>query len=147
MSQAFHLAFPVHSLEEARRFYGGVLGLEEGRSSHHWIDYSLFGHQIVCHLVDEHHRSALYHNKVDRNEVPVPHFGLVLAEQDFHKLAERLKTANVSFVVEPQRRFVGQPGEQWTMFFLDPSNNALEFKSMKNPDNLFARYFVDESKL
>jgi extradiol dioxygenase family protein len=133
-------------LEESRAFYGGVLGLEEGRSSSRWIDYNLFGHQIVCHLVSATHRSPHYFNSVDSDEVPVPHFGLCLSRKDFDALATRLKSHQVRFVVEPHVRFQGQPGEQSTMFFLDPSNNALEFKAMANPDNLFAKYVV-ESKL
>jgi extradiol dioxygenase family protein len=144
----FHHAFPVHSLAKSREFYGDILGLEEGRSSSRWIDYNMFGHQIVCHLIDEKHRSLHYYNSVDKDDVPVPHFGVCLNDADFHKLAKRLVDKKIKFVVEPHLRFKGQPGEQWTMFFLDPSNNALEFKSMVNPENLFARYYVpgDEEK-
>jgi len=118
MLSPFHLAFPVHSLAEARKFYGGVLGLEEGRSSARWIDYSLFGHQIVCHLVNEKHRSPHFYNEVDKDDVPVPHFGLCLTVTEFHQLAKRLQEKKIKFVVEPHLRFKGQPGEQWTMFFL-----------------------------
>ena len=107
----FHLAFAVHSLQEARRFYGQVLGLIEGRSSSRWVDYSLFGHQIVCHLVDENHRSPHYFNPVDSDDIPVPHFGVCLNLADFHQLAERLKRFNVKFVVEPHLRFQGEAGE------------------------------------
>ena len=122
MIAPFHHAFPVHSIEEARKFYGGVLGLEEGRSSARWIDYSLFGHQIVCHLVNEAHRSPHFYNSVDKDDVPVPHFGVCLSVDDFLKLAKRLKERKIKFVVEPHLRFEGQPGEQWTMFFLGKLN-------------------------
>jgi uncharacterized protein len=114
----FHHAFPVHSLEEARRFYGGILGLEEGRSSARWVDYNMFGHQIVAHLVNDMHRSPHFYNVVDKDDVPVPHFGVCLSIGDFHALAKRLQEQQVKFVVEPHLRFKGQPGEQWTMFFL-----------------------------
>lgn len=134
----FHLAFPVHDLAEARRFYGGLLGCPEGRSADEWVDFDLHGHQIVAHLAPEaaHARAT---NPVDGENVPVPHFGLVLAMDDWRRLAERLTGAGVKFVIEPTIRFEGQPGEQATMFLLDPSGNALEFKAMANPDNLFAR--------
>lgn len=125
-------------------FYGKLLGLEEGRSSTKWIDYSLFGHQIVCHLVGPSYKGIDYFNPVDSDDVPVPHFGVCLTVPDFHALAAKLKAANVKFVIEPHIRFTGQPGEQWTMFFKDPSNNNLEFKAMTTPENLFARYVVKE---
>jgi extradiol dioxygenase family protein len=141
----FHHAFPVHSLQESRKFYGEILGCIEGRSSHKWIDYSLMGHQIVCHLVGEHYRGQDWYNPVDKDDVPVPHFGVCITVEDFHTLAQRLKAKNIKFIVEPHLRFQGQPGEQWTMFFKDPSNNNLEFKAMTTPANLFAKYFVDDN--
>ncbi|CAM9612005.1 unnamed protein product [Chrysoparadoxa australica] len=138
----FHLAFPVHSLPLAKEFYGNVLGLSEGRSSERWQDYSLEGHQIVCHLVGEDYRCPDYVNPVDGDEVPVPHFGLAMGVESFHSFATRLKEHGVSFIIEPHLRFQGQPGEQWTMFFKDPSGNNLEFKAMTNPGNLFTKYHV-----
>ncbi|KNC86972.1 hypothetical protein SARC_00922 [Sphaeroforma arctica JP610] len=140
----FHHAFPVHSVAATREFYGNVLGCIEGRShGEKWVDFSLFGHQIVCHHVGDNHRSAEYFSDVDVDEVPVPHFGVVLDEPDFHAFADRCKSKGVKFVIEPHRRFQGQPGEQWTMFFKDPSNNSLEFKAMINKENLFAKYDQD----
>jgi len=143
-AQPFHHAFPVASLEASRAFYGGVLGCEEGRSSRTWIDYNLFGHQIVCHFASKEYRHVDYFNSVDVDAVPVPHFGVVLSEAQFHALAARVEAAGVPFVVAPHRRFQGQPGEQWTMFFKDPAGNNLEFKAMIKPVNLFARYVVTE---
>ncbi|CAM9729127.1 unnamed protein product [Ectocarpus sp. 8 AP-2014] len=140
----FHHAFPVHDLPLAKRFYGEVLGLSEGRSSLKWQDYSLDGHQIVCHLVSKDYRCQDYVNPVDGDRVPVPHTGLAMTVEQFHQFAGRLRKHGVDFVVEPHLRFKDQPGEQWTMFFKDPSGNNLEFKAMTNPDNLFARYNVDE---
>lgn len=137
----FHLALPVHDMAKARDFYGGVLGLVEGRrDGNKWQDYSLEGHQIVVHWVGEDYRCPDFYNPVDGDEVPVPHFGLALKEEQFHALADRLRKAGVKFIIEPHVRFAGQPGEQWTMFFKDPSSNNLEFKAMTNPTNLFARY-------
>lgn len=133
----FHLAFPVHDLDKARQFYGAVLGCEEGRSSAQWIDFDLFGHQIVAHLAPE--KIAAHHNPVDGHDVPVPHFGVVLDWDEFHVFAERIKAAGVAFVIEPYIRFKGQVGEQATMFFLDPSGNALEFKAFFDPEQLFAK--------
>lgn len=132
----FHLAFPVHDLAAARRFYGQFLGCPEGRSSSEWIDFDLFGHQIVAHLAPA--RAPDHHNPVDGHDVPVPHFGVVLDWDDFHALADRLRAAGVKFVIEPYIRFAGQPGEQATMFFRDPSGNALEFKSFRDRSQLFA---------
>lgn len=137
----FHVAFPVGDLDASRAFYGGVLELEEGRRSERWQDYSLFGHQIVCHLVDGYHASGAS-NAVDGDPVPVPHFGVCLAADDFHAFASKLKAKGVAFEIEPHLRFQGHPGEQWTMFFKDPSGNALEFKAMTTPENLFAKYAV-----
>lgn len=137
----FHLAFKVDDLEAARRFYGQVLGCPEGRSSQSWIDFNLFGHQIVAHLFDgaevaDRHGGG---NFVDGHSVPVPHFGVVLPPSEWRELAARLKQAGVEFVIEPYVRFEGEPGEQSTMFFLDPAGNALEFKAFADPDELFAR--------
>mmetsp|Transcript_33341 Transcript_33341/g.33958 ORF Transcript_33341/g.33958 Transcript_33341/m.33958 type:complete len:176 (-) Transcript_33341:122-649(-) len=139
----FHFALPVHSMKLAREFYGGILGLEEGRKSDNkWQDYSLNGHQIVCHYVGDSYRCQDYVNPVDEDEVPVPHFGLVLTEAQFHSLVERLQSHKIQFIIEPHQRFKGQPGEQWTMFFKDPSGNNLEFKAMTNRNYLFAKYNV-----
>ncbi len=137
----FHLAFPVHDLAAARQFYGQFLGCPEGRSSSEWIDFDLFGHQIVAHLAPEGSSAGAgdHHNPVDGHEVPVPHFGVVLDWDDFHALAERLRQAGVRFVIEPYIRFAGQVGEQATMFFRDPSGNALEFKSFRDRSQLFAK--------
>jgi uncharacterized protein len=134
----FHLAFPVDDLQEARRFYGGLLGCPEGRSADHWVDFDLHGHQIVAHLAPGAVRSRAS-NPVDGEEVPVPHFGLVLPMAEWKALAERLEKAGVGFVIPPTVRFEGQPGEQATMFLLDPAGNALEFKAMANPEGLFAK--------
>ena len=133
----FHLAFPVHDLGEARAFYGGLLGCPEGRSADRWVDFDFFGHQIVTHL-DADMRPRRHSNPVDGHDVPVPHFGAVLDMDEWQALADRLQAAGTEFVIEPNIRFKGQPGEQATMFFLDPSGNALEFKAMANPANLFA---------
>jgi extradiol dioxygenase family protein len=116
----FHYAFPVHSLEAAKVFYHDVLACEEGRSSEKWQDYSLHGHQIVCHWVGDDYRCVDYYNPVDGDEVPVPHAGLALTVEQFHALADRLRKAGVKFIIEPHLRFQGAPGEQWTMFFKDP---------------------------
>ena len=133
----FHLAFPVHDLAAARAFYGETLGCPEGRSAAEWIDFDFYGHQIVAHL-DPAMAPRRHSNPVDGHDVPVPHFGAVLAMAEWEKLAERLKSAGVDFVIEPNVRFRGQPGEQATMFFLDPSGNALEIKAMRDPAKLFA---------
>lgn len=137
MANLFHLAFPVNDLEAAREFYGNVLGCREGRSSEHWIDFDLFGHQIVAHLsaASGGHSS----NPVDSDDVPVPHFGIVLPMEDWQKLAERLRAHGIKFVIEPKIRFEGQIGEQATMFFLDPSGNALEFKGFSDLSQVFAK--------
>jgi uncharacterized protein len=134
----FHLAFPVDDIAAARRFYGDLLGCPEGRSAEHWVDFDLHGHQIVAHLAPEAVRARAT-NPVDGHDVPVPHFGLVLAMDEWRALAGRLQGAGVEFVIEPTVRFEGQPGEQATMFLLDPSANALEFKAMANPAMLFAK--------
>ena len=134
----FHLAFPVRDLTEARAFYGELLGCPEGRSSDEWVDFDFYGHQIVTHLSPEEvgHRST---NPVDGHDVPVRHFGAILTLPQWEALAERLKAAGVKFVIEPNIRFKGQPGEQATMFFLDPSGNALEFKAFADDSMVFAK--------
>lgn len=133
----FHLAFPVDDLAAARAFYGGVLGCPEGRSSDEWIDFNFYGHQIVAHLSGA--VSDRTSNAIDGDDVPVPHFGLVLAMPDWRDLAERLRTAGTDFVIEPRVRFEGEPGEQATMFLRDPAGNALEFKAMADPAQLFEK--------
>ena len=133
----FHLAFPVHDLAAARAFYGGVLGCREGRSSARWIDFDLGGHQIVAHL-DETMQPHETSNAVDGHDVPVPHFGVVLTMADWHVLAERVEAAGSAFGIAPYVRFAGEPGEQATMFFRDPSGNALEFKAFADDAMLFA---------
>jgi extradiol dioxygenase family protein len=136
----FHIAFPVDDLAAARAFYSGVLGCPEGRSSKEWVDFDLFGHQIVAHLV---RRPGLkrdpMHNSVDGHDVPVPHFGVVLTLEDWSTLAQRVKAAGVAFGIEPHTRFAGEPGEQSTMFFRDPAGNALEFKAFADLGRLFAK--------
>lgn len=134
----FHLAFPVHDLAEARHFYGAIMGCAEGRSSDQWIDFNFFGHQIVAHL-DPSARAVSTHNPVDGHDVPVPHFGVVLDMDQWEALAERVKAAGVRFGIEPHIRFKGQVGEQATMFFYDPSGNALEFKAFADDAHVFAR--------
>ena len=134
----FHIAFPVDDLGAARHFYGTVLGCPEGRSSTDWIDFNLYGHQIVAHRVDT-PRAGPAHNPVDGHDVPVPHFGVVLPPAEWQALADRLKAAGTNFVIEPHTRFPGQPGEQSTMFFHDPAGNALEFKAFADLDQLFAK--------
>lgn len=134
----FHLAFPVHDLAAARGFYGGLLGCPEGRSSDHWIDFDFFGHQIVAHLAPARSGDAAV-NHVDGHGVPVPHFGAVLGMAEWRVLAARLEAAGVEFAIAPTVRFAGQPGEQATMFFRDPSGNALEIKAFEDRGQLFAR--------
>jgi hypothetical protein len=132
----FHLAVPVDDLAAARHFYGTVLGLEQGRSADTWVDWNLHGHQFVTHLAPG--RPPRAHNPVDGHDVPVPHFGLILTVAQFHAFADRLRAAGTAFVVEPYLRFAGQPGEQWTMFLLDPAGNALEFKAFADDCQIFA---------
>jgi len=134
----FHLAFPVHDLAAARAFYGEVLGCAEGRSSEQWIDFDLAGHQIVAHL-DPAAKPVAIANEVDGHHVPVPHFGVVLTMDDWHAMASRVRAAGIPFGIEPYVRFEGQPGEQATMFFRDPSGNALEFKAFADDSMLFAK--------
>ena len=133
----FHLAFPVHDLDAARAFYGELLGCPEGRSDARWIDFDFFGHQIVAHLSPE-AKPRAHTNPVDGHAVPVPHFGAVLPMEEWRALADRLEAAGTDFVIAPAVRFEGEPGEQATMFFLDPSGNALELKAMRDPAKLFA---------
>ncbi len=137
MATPFHLAIAVDDLEAARAFYGGLLGCREGRSSNHWVDFDLGGHQLVAHLRGG--GTAPVHNSVDGDEVPVPHFGLVLAWEDWESLAARLEAAEVDFVIPPRVRFQGEAGEQGTMFLRDPAGNHLEFKTLRDPSRLFAR--------
>lgn len=139
MIRPFHLAFPVHDLEAARAFYGGILGCAEGRSSPQWIDFNLYGHQIVAHLDTSTEPRRPVTNPVDGHAVPVPHFGVVLAMAEWEALAARLQTHGVRFVIEPHVRFRGEVGEQATLFFTDPSGNALEFKAFADPSQLFAK--------
>lgn len=132
-----HLAIPVNDIEQARTFYGEVLGLPRGRSSERWTDWDLHGHQLVTHEVAAPIQSSPT-NPVDGHDVPVPHFGLVLSIKEFHELADRIREHGIDFVIEPYVRFEGQPGEQWTMFFHDPAGNNLEFKAFADLDQLFA---------
>jgi len=137
----FHLAIQVRDISEARDFYGTLLGCAEGRSDRLWVDFDLFGHQFVCHVnpnLGPDGKVELHRNAVDGHGVPVPHFGVVLPMEEWERLAERLKNADVSFVIEPYVRFKGEVGEQATMFFLDPSGNALEFKAFKDLSKLFS---------
>lgn len=127
----FHLAIPVTNLEDARHFYGQVLGCPEGRSASHWIDFNLLGHQLVCHLAPD-YQAESHSNPVDGDQVPVPHFGVVLTMEAWQALADRLSGAGLQFIIDPHIRFKGQSGEQATMFFLDPSGNALEFKAFRD---------------
>jgi len=137
-TRPFHLAFPVHDLAEARRFYGGLLGCPEGRSSEAWIDFDLYGHQVVAHLSPAECGLAAT-GQVDGDAVPVRHFGVVLPMAEWEALAERLRAVGTRFIIEPHIRFKGQVGEQATMFFLDPSGNALEFKAFADLGQLFAK--------
>jgi len=134
----FHLAFPVDDLAKARAFYGDLLGCAEGRSSEAWVDFNFYGHQIVAHLAPEEagHRNT---SAVDGHDVPVRHFGAILPMAEWESLAAKLQAANTSFVIEPHVRFKGQTGEQATMFFLDPSGNALEFKAFGDLSQVFAK--------
>ena len=138
----FHVALQVRDIAEARRFYGGVLGCAEGRSDRDWVDFNLYGHQLVCHLnprLGPQGRITSLFNAVDGHGVPVPHCGVVLQSEHWHELAARLKRHEVEWVIEPCTRFAGAPGEQSTLFILDPSGNALEFKSFRDLGQLFAR--------
>lgn len=132
----FHLAIPVKELQESRIFYREVLGCNEGRSSTHWVDFDFFGHQLVIHVVEA--QKEAQHNAVDGHDVPVPHFGVILTWEAWEQLVQKLSKTKLTFVIEPYVRFAGQKGEQATMFFHDPSGNALEFKAFKNDDQIFA---------
>ena len=134
----FHLAIPVHDLQEANQFYGEFLGFSKGRSNDNWIDWNCFGHQLVTHLKVDLKNPVQARNSVDGHDVPVPHFGVVLGWDEWHEFAEKLKSANIKFVIEPYVRFRGKIGQQATMFFYDPSGNALEFKAFEDINQLFA---------
>lgn len=140
MSQVspFHIAIPVHNLQECRSFYRDILNCEEGRSSDHWVDFNLFGHQLVIHYKPK-ATEDLHTNAVDGKDVPVPHYGVVLPWDEFHGFANHIKAKSVQFIIEPYIRFEGQVGEQATMFFKDPAGNALEFKAFKDISQLFAK--------
>ena len=142
----FHLAIPVHCLDKAKEFYEDILDLKQGRRHEgKWQDYSIYGHQLVCHYVGDDYKCIDYVNPVDGDEVPVPHHGIILeSEEKFHELAKRVEKAGIKFIIEPHLRFKGMPGEQWTMFFKDFSHNNLEFKFVTNPQYLFAKYNVEE---
>ena len=132
----FHLAFPVDDLEKTREFYINILGCREGRSSDRWIDFDMYGHQVVAHLIDK--VEKVQTNPVDGDDVPASHFGVILDMEDWESLSERLKSSGMNFIIEPHIRFKGEAGEQATMFFLDPCGNALEFKAFKSDDMIFA---------
>jgi extradiol dioxygenase family protein len=134
----FHLAFPVKDLNQARAFYGDLLGCAEGRSSDEWVDFNFYGHQVVAHLAPE-ECSDVARNAVDGDSVPVRHFGAILSMQEWETLSEKLKSVDTKFIIEPHIRFKGQVGEQATMFFLDPSGNALEFKAFGDMNQVFAK--------
>lgn len=134
----FHIAIPVHNLKECRTFYRDVLNCTEGRSSDHWVDFNLFGHQLVIHYKPKSSEDT-HTNPVDGKNVPVPHYGVVLPWDDFQLFSKELKTKGINFIIEPYVRFEGEVGEQATMFFLDPAGNALEFKAFKDMDQLFAK--------
>ena len=133
----FHLAFPVDNLDKTREFYTTILGCKEGRSSDSWIDFDLYGHQVVAHLVDE--LEPVQTNPVDGDNVPASHFGVILEMNDWNELAKRLTESGIKFIIEPHIRFKGEPGEQATMFFLDSCGNALEFKSFNRDEMMFAK--------
>ena len=133
----FHLAIPVDNIPVCRKFYRTVLGCEEGRSSEHWVDFNLFGHQLVIHYKEK-SNEEIHTNPVDGKNVPVPHFGVVLEWDTFHKFSDNLIKKGVEFIIEPYIRFEGKEGEQATMFFMDPAGNALEFKSLKDFNQIFA---------
>ncbi|MDE0771271.1 MAG: glyoxalase [Salibacteraceae bacterium] len=136
--QPFHLAIPVRNLKICRNFYRNTLGCAEGRSSEKWVDFNFFGHQLVIHEVDSKPIDTPTSNPVDGHQVPVPHFGVVLDWNTWEELAKKLKGHNIDFIIEPYIRFKGEKGEQATLFFNDPENNALEFKAFRNMDQLFA---------
>ena len=131
----FHLAIPVSDISKAKDFYGSKLGLTEGRSDDHWVDYNFFGHQLVCHIGE----TTSFTNEVDGKDVPIPHFGILLEWKEFDNFSKKLKESDINFIIEPYVRFKGLPGEQKTMFFIDPFGNALEFKSFKNDSDIFRK--------
>tara|TARA_B110000438_G_scaffold75277_1_gene75431 strand:+ start:653 stop:1066 length:414 start_codon:yes stop_codon:yes gene_type:complete len=133
----FHLAFPVDNLEKTREFYTKVLGCKEGRSSERWIDFDMYGHQVVAHLVDS--VDSVDTNPVDGDDVPASHFGVILESEEWTQLSKKLQASNIEFIIEPHTRFRGESGEQSTMFFLDPCGNALEFKAFKSDEMIFAK--------
>jgi extradiol dioxygenase family protein len=133
----FHLAFPVTDLSAAKSFYVDVLNCKVGRSSDHWIDFDMFGHQVVAHLVEQAEHPST--NSVDGDDVPASHFGVILTMDQWNILKENLIANKIKFIIEPKIRFVGEPGEQATMFFLDPSGNAIEFKAFKDDSSIFAK--------
>tara|TARA_R110002049_G_scaffold33535_13_gene110436 strand:- start:5497 stop:5925 length:429 start_codon:yes stop_codon:yes gene_type:complete len=135
----FHIAIPVHNLDECRAFYRDILDCPEGRSSDHWVDFNLFGHQLVIHYKPKTTTEDLHTNAVDGKNVPVPHYGVVLDWETFETFSQELKDKGVAFVIDPYIRFKDEPGEQATMFFLDPAGNALEFKAFKDIHQLFAK--------
>lgn len=139
----FHLAIPVHDLAAAREFYGRMMGCAEGRSSERWVDFNFLGHQLVCHLDQQLAAAVRLHSEVDRDQVPVPHFGVVVSREDWQSLADRFAALGAEFLIEPRVRFRGKVGEQATFFVRDPSGNALEFKAMADPERLFARAAPD----
>ena len=138
-AQPFHLAIPVQNLEKCRTFYKDILQCKEGRSSEHWVDFNFFGHQLVIHKKENYLPTKAITNPVDGHDVPVPHFGVVLTWKDWNTLSERLKKLGINFIIQPTIRFKGKVGEQATMFFNDPENNALEFKAFKDMSQLFAK--------
>ena len=135
MRSLFHFAFNVTDLNEARRFYGGVLGCQEGRSTDTWVDFDLMGHQLSLHLGEPFATARTGH--VGDHLVPMPHFGLILALPDWQAMAQRLEAAGTDFVLKPHQRFAGQPGEQWTMFFLDPFGNPIEVKGFRSLEDVY----------
>ncbi|CCI45714.1 unnamed protein product [Albugo candida] len=136
----FHVAIPVHDLSIAKEFYGNFLGFKEGRSSPVWLDYNMYGHQLVIHGVGKDYKPVDWFNCVDSDDVPVPHYGVILPVAEFHNVSKKVEKGGVSFILEPRIRFRGKPAEQWTMVFKDPSGNNLEFKAMTTPDCLFTKY-------
>ena len=134
----FHLAIPVHDLKKSRDFYKNILGCDEGRSSDHWVDFNLFGHQLVIHYKEK-SKEKIKTNPVDGKDVPIPHFGVILEWNQFHNFSNKLIEKEVTFIIDPYIRFKGLPGEQATMFFKDPCGNALEFKSFKDFNQIFAK--------
>ncbi|MBF72418.1 MAG: glyoxalase [Flavobacteriales bacterium] len=134
----FHLAIPVHDLEKSRDFYKNILGCDEGRSSDHWVDFNLFGHQLVIHYKEKSTEKSKT-NPVDGKDVPIPHFGVILEWNQFHNFSNQLIEKGITFIIDPYIRFKGLPGEQATMFFKDPCGNALEFKSFKDFNQIFEK--------